>query len=364
MNTRMYILPVIMTIASLSVLVCAQDCSDLSEASRNGVVSITVESQNAETGAIGVGHGTGFFISAEGYVITADHVLEVESGAKIRTITASIGSFFGDRIPLSVAERKIGGKDIALLEYDGANGRFTALGLGNPKEVKIGRRLCSFGFAGNDLIDYHLSLGAYTGRKESHWITDMTSNHGESGSPVFDADTRRVVAIKKGALQMNGVTVQGANVLVPLNFAQEAIRTYTGIDIFKNAPANGAVKSLSIDFETGSNPKDSALEVFATVLLGGSRIGSIPAKVGAGERWSKGSLNSFQFQLDQPLTLDNCGDLKIVVDKTHRFQWDMRFRVIAALTDGRVIEAVPFTRLYYLGDNNNDDPAIEAVRCG
>lgn len=85
-------------------------------------------------------------------------------------------------------------------------------------------------------IDQRVSSGILSTRNRANnllWVTTMPSNEGESGGPVFDVATSRVVAINVGKPSRAGGNVDAKKVhyITPINFARRLIEEYTNLTL-------------------------------------------------------------------------------------------------------------------------------------
>jgi hypothetical protein len=339
-----------------------QDCNGLSSTYKETVVSLKVEKETIETGAIVKEWGTGFVISPRGYVLTANHLLTVSDPAKVRivSIKGSLGALDGEYLDL-VFEEGIEKWDIALLKFKN-NKTYLTVPLGNPHGVDEDQRLCSLSFSAPLKLDYHLSDGVFSNRQDGFWFTQMPSNMGESGAPVFSSITKRVVAMKYGTIT-GPVQVNGVFKLTPLNFAKNMVEEHTGITMTDDVPKPVTIKSIDITYITGSNAKEASVEVKTSLQLNGQEIGRIADGVGFNERWKKGRSFTREITLKEPIPYDQCGGLRVIVNKTGMYQWDVSFRVVGKLSDGKTIQLLNTTQTYKLGDGDNYDPAVESLSC-
>lgn len=196
-----------------------QDCTTISSSYRLAVVSIIVEFQHEDNGDKPKSHGTGFIISSDGYLLTAKHVVEAPTKHVIRSITGTLGDFEAPAIPIRFVENDPV-NDIAILQFQVTNQPYSTVPLGNARDVKPGNNLCSLSFSKPYNEDYHPAEGIHTGKNGDLWVTQMPSNDGESGGPVFRVSTGRVVAIKLGTIKRETEEhIELINYLTPINLA-------------------------------------------------------------------------------------------------------------------------------------------------
>ncbi|OQW92091.1 MAG: hypothetical protein BWK78_02730 [Thiotrichaceae bacterium IS1] len=136
--------------------------------------------------------GTGFFITPDGYVLTAYHCI----GAwppEIRVKTAS-GEHFIARLD---EEKTLVSHDIAVLKIDVRPSLCLPLGVVSSQQVSD--EVISLGYPGSDRLD-NQQLGFYPGkifrfRDDGKIETDAVRGGGQSGGPLYHYNTKRVVGV-------------------------------------------------------------------------------------------------------------------------------------------------------------------------
>ncbi len=149
--------------------------ADIIERIQGGVVEI----------ATGSGSGSGFIISADGMVITNEHVV---SGARSVEIWLTNGRrYYGE-----VLERSADA-DLALVQIDSDN-RFDPIGIGNPQDARVGDEVLALGFPLADRIggDMTVTRGIISSTRKEAGVdlfqTDAAINPGNSGGPLVNMD--------------------------------------------------------------------------------------------------------------------------------------------------------------------------------
>ena len=213
---RVMLLPFL---AGLAPTIYAQECPpDVVKADRNASVAIHARKTTKETGAVEDDYGTGFVVSKSGYVLTAKHVVEKRKGDDEVVIDGAIGSRKATPSPLSVID---GDElhDIALLKFEDTSRKYNPVLLGDPGQVQVGTLLCSVGYP-LETIEFTHVTGSLSGQggPDGRWLTQMPSNKGESGAPVF-LKSGEVVAMKVGGYS----NVQNVNFLIPVNLARHVL---------------------------------------------------------------------------------------------------------------------------------------------
>lgn len=149
----------------------------------------------------GYSSGSGFCISADGFVLTNDHVI-----AGVRSIRAYMRG--GKSFKATVVGRDPGG-DVALLKLEGG-GKFPFLEMGDSQELKTGQRVLALGdpfltgsesvFVSGAPANYQpaLSMGIvsavhrYSETYNDAIQVDLAVNRGNSGGPLITLDGKVV----------------------------------------------------------------------------------------------------------------------------------------------------------------------------
>jgi serine protease Do len=237
------------------------------------VVSIEV-SQAAATSSIGqffpglqqsapkakvVGGGSGFFVTADGLVVTNRHVVDFQN-AIFTVITSS-----GKRYPAAVIARDPV-LDIAMLRVTGGSG-FTPATLGDSDTLELGQSVVAIGYALGEFKN-SISTGVIAGLSRSIVAggggtteqldkviqTDAAINPGNSGGPLLDLRGAVIgvnVAVAKGsqnvgfALPINSVRA----VIDSVKRTGTIIRPYVGIQYVQITAQ--AQSKLNLPFDYG-----------------------------------------------------------------------------------------------------------------
>ncbi len=168
------------------------------------------------------GFGSGFIVTADGYVLTNNHVVE---GATKLEVTLNGGDKH---------EAKVIGTDpsidLALIKIDPKEKTFPFLPLGDSDKLRVGQWVLAIG---NPLqLEYTVTAGVVSAKKRHVPIgstdfqvanflqTDAAINFGNSGGPLLDA-TGRVVGINTAISRMN--YAEGIGFALPINEARAAM---------------------------------------------------------------------------------------------------------------------------------------------
>lgn len=219
-------LRVTMLLLVLVLHAVGQTCPKVTVDYRKSVVHLKVEKVHKTTGAIDEVEGTGFIVSSEGYLLTNFHVISQEPDIDRVTITGAIASRNAFRTPILVITTDEQ-HDLALLQLENSVETYQKVLIGEPWNIAPGAVICSLGFPLQQ--EFHYSNGTLGGKAASKgwWSTDLPSNRGESGAPVFDDATEKVVAVKVGGYD----DAQNLNLVIPINLAAALLAQAPGSTI-------------------------------------------------------------------------------------------------------------------------------------
>ena len=163
--------------------------------------------------------GTGFFISADGYAVTNNHI--VENGQKIKVFTAQEDEFTAKLIGTDPKT------DVALIKVEAKNIPFVELG--DSSQVKVGEWVLAIG---NPLGMEHTvtagivsakgrQLGLGDNNYEDFIQTDAAINRGNSGGPLVNI-RGEVIGINSNILTPSGGNI-GIGFAIPSNMAKKVV---------------------------------------------------------------------------------------------------------------------------------------------
>lgn len=163
---------------------------------------------------VGNGHGSGFFISADGLILTCDHVV---GNRKTVDIMINKGVTMQAKVLRSNSEF-----DVALLKLEGAD--TSPLPLHTAKDTKVGETVFSIGTPGSTDNLNTISRGIVSGQriKEGKQIiqTDASVSPGNSGGPLLN-EAGNVIGIVNAKLLGKGV--EGVAFAIPIEVALEGL---------------------------------------------------------------------------------------------------------------------------------------------
>jgi serine protease Do len=185
--------------------------------------------------------GSGFIISADGYVVTNNHVVSpARTGATVEQITVTLSDrreFEATLVGRDTAS------DLALLKIKGDNLPFVRFG--DSKQVRVGDWVVAignpFGLGGTVTAGIvsalHRNIGA--GTYDRYIQTDASINMGNSGGPMFDLNGN-VVGINTALISPTGGNVgigfaipaeQVSPIIDSLRRGQRPQRGYIGVSL-------------------------------------------------------------------------------------------------------------------------------------
>lgn len=169
-----------------------------------GVVTIQTEK----------GHGSGFMITNDGYIITNEHVVGKEAVVKVKfeqgfTLEAQVVKTNKDF-------------DLALLKTQASD--LPALSIGDDNGLLLGEEIFAIGTPLDASLGQSVSRGVLSGRREldgrTYLQTDVSINPGNSGGPFLDEDGR-VVGV--ATMKISGKGLEGLGFGVPISVAMEML---------------------------------------------------------------------------------------------------------------------------------------------
>ena len=180
-------------------------------------VSSTVQSTVYGQTREGTSSGSGFIISADGYVVTNYHVVE---GATAVTVTVSAGDEYEATIIGSDSVN-----DVALLKVDASG--LPAVKIGSSDKLAIGDMVCAIG---NPLgsLTATLTVGYVSGKDRQVTTdnstinmiqTDAAINSGNSGGPLFNmyGEVVGITSAKYSGTTSSGASIEGISFAIPID---------------------------------------------------------------------------------------------------------------------------------------------------
>ena len=199
--------------------------------------------------------GSGFFISADGYVVTNNHVVENAEAIEI---------VMQDGTRYDAAIKGLDPKtDLALLKVD-AEESFPYVELGDSDRVRVGEWVVAVGnpFGLGDSVTAGIisarGRDINSGSYDDYFQIDAPINRGNSGGPLFD-NRGRVVGVNTAIYSPSGGNV-GIGFAIPSNLAREIVadlkidgkvaRGWLGVQI--QSINDDIAESLGLDSTSGA----------------------------------------------------------------------------------------------------------------
>ena len=199
------------------------DLADIIKRLDPSVVTIVAQSAQAE-----ISHGSGFFVSREGYILTAAHVV-IDGRLVVKTYD---GRFYNAQ--LIKTDREL---DIALVKVVSPIKKFPEVSLGNSRKVRKGNRILVVGTPITREYEHTSVTGIISGIDRHRGLLQLSvpTYPGHSGSPVFDEQGRAigvVIAVpfsvktqlvaEEGtqAVRQSEQAVENMGLAVPINYAK------------------------------------------------------------------------------------------------------------------------------------------------
>lgn len=208
---------------AIATPVSAATLVDVVKNNRGSVVFLKVDKAHDVTGAVTQQTGTGFIVNADGFVVTAAHVVAGGAGLQV-DVRGSVGTREGFLEGLEVIYES-SSLDVAVLRFKNTFAQRRPVLLGDPWRLSDAAVVYAMGFPGVE--EWFHGDGKLSGRgPKGSWNTTAVLNPGMSGGPVFDIDGQ-VVAIVWGGVPTPGVT--GIHRVLPINLLADALKVAGGI---------------------------------------------------------------------------------------------------------------------------------------
>lgn len=167
------------------------------------------------------GHGSGFFISNDGYIVTNFHVINEEDEELHLVVIDDNGGEFEARI---VKEDPL--NDLALIKIEGEN-EF-ALSIPSAESFEIGDEVFAIGTPKSIELGQTLSKGIISGSRKHNGVniiqSDVSVNPGNSGGPLVNKQGELIGVVRS---KLIGFGVEGISFMIPGNKVSE----FLGLDI-------------------------------------------------------------------------------------------------------------------------------------
>ena len=196
------------------------NCPSIWANNSDAVVFITSQG-TMYNGTIETEHGTGFFVSEDGYLLTANHVV-FERPANYQKVEISISTNVSGvpSTPASVVDTDPA-DDIALLKVQG---HFRRVVIGSPSSSPVGAPVDVLGFTLG--LPASIVPGIISSKPAANaWQTTAPINLGNSGSPIFSDGDGKVIGVATGGATQQRLP-DGSTYLV------EGVKYFAPLDVY------------------------------------------------------------------------------------------------------------------------------------
>ncbi|MFN3511076.1 MAG: trypsin-like peptidase domain-containing protein, partial [Tsuneonella troitsensis] len=186
--------------------------------------------------------GSGFIISADGYIVTNNHVIAPQGRGEVEEITVTLSD--GTELPATLVGNDAS-SDLAVLKVERREA-FPFVKFGDSSQARVGDWVIAIGnpFALGGTVTSGIVSAVYRntgsgGAYDRYIQTDASINRGNSGGPLFDMQGN-VIGINNAIFSPSGGSV-GIGFAIPAEIAapivqklrsgQEIERGYLGIQI-------------------------------------------------------------------------------------------------------------------------------------
>ncbi len=206
------------------------------------------------------GLGSGFFVSADGYIVTNNHV-----AGEADKITVKLSD--GAEIPAKLigADPKT---DLALLKVEGKD--FPYVAFGDSDQTEIGQWVVTlgspFGLGGTANVGIISARGRDigSGPYDDFLQIDAQINKGNSGGPAFNL-SGEVIGVNSAIYSPNGGNV-GIGFAIPANIAADVIADLKDDGVVERGWLGVNIQSLTEDLATALGRKDHEGALVAAVM--------------------------------------------------------------------------------------------------
>lgn len=162
----------------------------------------------------GDGHGSGFLVSADGYVLTNDHVVGDAKYVKVRWSDGS------ETLGEVVRADKL--RDVALIKTDVKGSAPLSL---RTTPLQAGEAVFAVGTPLDEKFQGSVTKGVVSATRTYNGLpyiqSDVVINGGNSGGPLLD-EAGAVIGICVSGMEINGAPV-GINLFIPIDDALKAL---------------------------------------------------------------------------------------------------------------------------------------------
>ena len=176
----------------------------------------------------GIGSGSGFYISQQGYLLTNKHVVGDDKFVRVK--------LSGGRSLVGEVVRVDKTRDVALLHTDPIGSEALAL---RSEPGVVGEVVYAVGSPFGQSLSGTVTRGVISGRRVFEGVpylqSDVAVNPGNSGGPLIDANGRVI------GISAIGTSAQGINIFIPIDDALDKLSLTLGTSV-ATAPSAATTK--------------------------------------------------------------------------------------------------------------------------
>ena len=220
--------------------------------------------------------GSGFFISADGYIVTNNHV--VENAETIKVVMKD------ERELEAVIVGRDEGTDLAVLKIKGGGGNFPFVNFENAARPRVGDWVITvgnpFGLGGTATAGIVSAYGRDIGETFVDYIQiDAPINRGNSGGPTFDI-YGRVIGVNTAIFSPSGGSV-GIGFAIPAEVADSITKQLMAGGKVTRGYIGATIQNYSADMAEAQGMPDQRGAIVADLVPGGpsQKAGLTPGDV-------------------------------------------------------------------------------------
>ncbi|HKX79629.1 MAG TPA: trypsin-like peptidase domain-containing protein, partial [Novosphingobium sp.] len=214
--------------------------------------------------------GSGFIISADGYVVTNNHVVQPQGRGELESITITMPD--GTEYPARLVGRDAA-SDLAVLKMDGKRA-FPFVKFGDSSQARVGDWIIAignpFGLGGSVTSGIISAVYRNTGSGTAYdrYIqTDAAINRGNSGGPMFDMDGG-VIGVNTAIFSPSGGSI-GIGFAIPSNQARLVIDQLREFGFTRRGWIGVRIQSVDAELAEGRGLNAPVGALVANVSPGG-----------------------------------------------------------------------------------------------
>ncbi|MCT2401108.1 Do family serine endopeptidase [Novosphingobium mangrovi (ex Huang et al. 2023)] len=235
--------------------------------------------------------GSGFIISADGYIVTNNHVITADGKGEVESITITMPD--GDEYPAKLIG-KDAASDLAVLKID-AKKPLPFVKFGDSRDARVGDWIVAignpFGLGGTVtagiISAVYRSTNSGAGAYDRYLQTDAAINRGNSGGPMFDMNGQ-VIGINNAIFSPTGGSV-GIGFAIPAETAAPIVQKLIKGEAIERGYLGVRIQQLnddladSLGLEHNKGEFIQAVEPDGAAAKAGIKAGDVITKVNGKE---------------------------------------------------------------------------------